>query len=327
MFNDDFYNTPKNDYWKEALPKYFPELKDTLVLSTIKYINERPYKFFDKNTYFDYFNFLTDLKKHNLRNLKHILKHNLRDINIALKHLQTISILEIHDTPLPDDQSEYILQIDQLINPNYLKLIESIFSNLIKPIAYEYLLSINKNTDSLTNIFNIVEAIKKTKYEYLSTVYIHTIRNGIAHGDITYKEHEVIFKDLRNNTKEIQYHEYINIFDQLLDYCNAMSLALTNFYLLHNDFLQKHKIEVPPAILEEEFKCRCNNYYWSINTILETRQLQSQKQLSIYINNELLDYNKVQFYTLRTAIFLEQYTSNYHRFAFHLKNKWSKYIG
>ena len=314
-----------NRFWNEKILENFPVLlnaSDAKFLSLKEYITDRPQKFYKKQVYQDYLNFITDFKKVNSKNLTNILRDIEHDLNIAIKSLNDINEEKIHDIFVPNNNIEIIQFIENSIHFNYLKLIEAVYHKFVLLIVFKNRLERNKPTEGL-DIFNCIEEIQKTDFNYITDCYNNTIRNGIAHGGITYKESDTIYKGKKGKPFEISTKEIIRKFDDLLDICNGMALALKVFIILNRDYFQSNNLLIPKQFLIQELKAQSNAPKWKVVDCLENIIMDNKKQLNIFTENSLLDLEEVNYYAFRTAVIAEYFANGYDRYFFSLKSKYS----
>jgi len=185
-----------NEYWKQRITDSFPILAgatDSKYLSLIEYITNRPQKFYSESTYKDFLTFLLNIKKDNSDLFVSIYNEYEHELDIAIKTLNDINSLDFHDQLEQENNIESILFIENCIHFNYVKLIEAVYHKFLLFIAYQQRVSRSKPTSGL-DIYNCVEEIKNTDFRNVTYCYENTIRNGIAHGGITYKENDTIYK-------------------------------------------------------------------------------------------------------------------------------------
>ena len=59
--------------------------------------------------------------------------------------------------------------------------------------------------------------------------YRHIIRNGIAHGGITFLQREIKYRDKKGNEETVDTRSVVRLCDDLLDTCNGLAVALKIF--------------------------------------------------------------------------------------------------
>lgn len=314
-----------NDYWNEKILDAFPILlnaTDAKFLSLKEYIVERPQKFFNKKAFNDYYTYLIAFKNTNTEPFINLYRTSEHDLNIAIKSLNDTNNISIHDIFIPENNVEVIRLVENHIHFNYLKLTEAVYHKFIRFIAYNNRLFRKKPVDGL-DIYNCVEEVRSTELSYLTTNYHNTIRNGIAHGGITYKESDTIYRGKTGDTFEIRTKNIIRIFDDLLDICNGFLLALKVFLILNKEFLQENNLNIPKQVLIQELKSQSNAPKWKVIDCLENVILDGRKQLNIFTENKLLAFQEVNYYAFRTAVLTEFFAPGYDRYFIYLKSKYS----
>lgn len=314
-----------NEFWNEKIIETFPVLSkssNAKFLSLKEYISERPQKFYNRQVYKDYLTFLIDLKRTDPKNLANIFRQLEHELSIAIKSLNDINSEKIHDILIPDNNIDVIRFIENKIHFNYLKLIEAVYHKFILFIAQHNRQQRNKPIEGL-DIFNCVEEMHLTLFEYVTICYHNTIRNGIAHGGITFKESETIYKGKKGQPYEIKTKKIIEMFDDLLDICNGFALAFKLFTLLNPDFIKNKSIVLPKQFLIQELKAQANAPKWEVIDCLENMTIDGRKQLNIFTENSLLHIDEVNYYAFRTAVIADHFASGFDRYFFSLKSKYS----
>ena len=314
-----------NEFWNEKIIETFPELAmstNAKFLSLKEYISERPQKFYNRQVYKDYLTFLNDFKKTNPKNLANIFRQLEHELSIAIKSLNDINSEDIHDIFVPDNNIEIIRFIENQIHFNYLKLIEAVYHKFILFIAQHSRLQREKPIEGL-DVFNCAEEVKITQFDYTTFCYHNTIRNGIAHGGITFKESDTIYKGKKGQSHKIQTKKIIRMFDDLLDICNGFALAFKVFTLLNPDFIKNKSLVLPMQFLIQELKAQANAPKWKVIDCLENITIDGRKQLNIFTENSLLHIDEVNYYAFRTAVIADHFASGFDRYFFSLKSKYS----
>ncbi|MBA7586038.1 hypothetical protein ES708_28034 [subsurface metagenome] len=88
---------------------------------------------------------------------------------------------------MSEEQNDLINFIDKEVHFNLLKIYETAFYNFLLIIAKFSRISRGKKADGL-DLYNVVEEIKNTEFDFVSNVYNNTIRNGIAHGKVVFTD-------------------------------------------------------------------------------------------------------------------------------------------
>lgn len=314
-----------NNFWKEKIQDHFSLLNkdsDGKFLSLKEYLTERPQKFYNQSLYYDYVEFLEKLKNEEQDLFIKIYREFGHEINIGIKALTELNKLDIHDCLLPEDNILLIRFIENNIHFNYLKLTEAVYYKFIYILANSSRHNRKKPTQGL-DIYNCVEELKKTKFDNLTKYYNNTIRNGIAHGGITYFQDEIKYEGKKGKPEIMKIKKIISHFDNLLDQCNAMAAAFKSFIIMNRIFFQKNNLSISNNFLIQELQAQANAPKWKVIDCLESTIPDGRTQLNIFIENNLITYIEVNYYAFRTAILSDYFASGFDRYFFSLKSKYS----
>jgi hypothetical protein len=301
----------------------FNKCNHNFYLSLWKYLISIPERFYSKKASEDMFAFLENLKEKDIKILENILKEFDNLLSLAFKALNEINQLEFHDIELSWDEYKLMQFCDSYIHPNYLKLAEGVYSNLIIPFSAHQRIIRSKKLEGF-DVFNRVEELKSTKYEYLSKPYNNTVRNAIAHGKVSYRLSEIKYED-KSDKVSLSTREIVGIFDRLLDICNGLSLGLCLFYLVNLDSLEEYRINIPQQITIEELIAEIDAPGWEIEGCLESETiLDKRSQLNIYVKNQVFDPQAYQYHAFRSAILAEKLVPGYDRYFIILDPKYFK---
>ena len=288
-------------------------------LSIWKYLNDMPERFYNEGACEDILNFLNDIKDKEPSTLVKILKENEFQ-SMGFKSLNEINSLKFHDIAIPSNKYDLMRFCDNSIHPNYLKLVEGVYSNLIFPIGFYQRIKRGVGLEGF-KIYSRVEELKGT-YEYLSNPYNHTIRNAIAHDKVVFKPNDITYKDDKNEIT-LSYRDTINLFDNMLDISNGLSLGFCLFYFANLEFLEKNDIIIPLPIMMEELKAETNGTGWKIRGHLESEIFGNRSQLTIFAKNDFFDRIKLNYHVFCSAIFAEKLSPGYQRYFVSLDSKYS----
>lgn len=307
--------------WRQRIRNHFPDIDFSVssdFLSIIHYVDKVPQKFYSKVAYKKYLQFLEEIKSKEPSLLASILNEFEPLLSISNKILTEINNEQIHDILLPSEHNDLISFIDKKIHYNLLKLYETPFFHLSHILSKYSWIKQKKGTEGL-DLFNSVKELTKLGFGFIEPVYLHNVRNGIAHGKIVYTDLNIIYIDKKGNIEEIEIRRIIEIFDRLLDISNGFCLAFKVFCFTNPEYLEMFNISIPQSILIEELQAKANAPAWTITNCLESIALHDRKQLMIYIKNDNWDFNKVRWYSFSTAYWAERLTKCYDRifFSFH----------
>lgn len=266
-------------------------------LSIYKYLEDTPEKFYSKEAYSTYKSFLEQCFT---TPLVELLNENHHEINKSLHLLEEINRYPWHDDIIEKDEYELLRFCDTSLNPTYLKLVEGVFYPLIYIPAFFSRISRGKPTEGL-DIYNSVEEINKSSYSNLCVFYNHTIRNGIAHGGVIYKQNEIIFKGKKGGPETVSVRNLIELIDNNLDLCNGIALSIKEFFLTTLD----NSLKIPLQIMVEELQAQTGAPWWHIEGCLISER-NIKPQLMIYAIPNTRDYFKVQYAAFLTGVLSEQ---------------------
>jgi len=326
-----------NLYKQKKIFKNFPKLVDLNSNNNLdlwKYLNHIPEKFFLFKVFEDFSNYLENQKITDPEILAFILKEYEGSLSLAFRSLAEINVLQIHDVRIGSasisDQYALLQFCIESINPNYLKLIEATYANLVLPIAAYRRLKNSKNLEGF-DVFQRNKELEMSEYSYIADCYKHVIRNSIAHGNVKLFDRELIYED-KTSKEQISPRRMIDLFDDAVDICNGLALALRMFYIRNADFIAEKGVIKPIQIIFEELQSEIDAPGWKINACLPSQTLINvRSQLIILINHNLSDPLKIDYYLLRSAVFAEKFYSGYERYFFSLSSKslpsWASFNG
>ena len=227
---DDLLQNPltklRDDNDRARLVSSFPVLLDSpqkhfLVLR--RYLDRRPEKFLNRNTYDSYLHWLQRRDHLMAEQLKTYLAEFDGEICRALLSLEEINSEEWHDDALTNGNGyELDRMIDKHIHPAYLRLIEAVLVPLLRPVAYFSRIDRQKSTEGL-EAWPIVQELKGQPEERLAKQYEHTVRNGIAHGGISFLQDHILYRGQQGNEETIDKRYLVRLLDDLVDTCNGVS--------------------------------------------------------------------------------------------------------
>ncbi len=297
---------------RNILENKFPELKTCghkSYLLFYKYVNDRPAKFYSQIIFEKYHTFLKDEFRNNKNRFINLLKQNYYKIDRAYLSINEINNFDWHDLFENVDEWDLMRFFDQKINPTYLKLIEEVFFPFIYLLAFTSRLNRNKNTDGL-DVFNCVEELNISNNADYCAAYDNIIRNGIAHGGVTYRQKEIHFQDKHGNSKLLTDRQLISLVDDLIDICNALVLASKIFYILHLN----ENLFIPQQLMIEELQSETETPWWKIEGSLNSEIINNKSQLIIYARPNTGDILKAQYSTFMTGALSEQFSPGYDRY-------------
>lgn len=306
---------------RARLTAAFPALQsysEPHFLALRRYLDSRPERFFDEKVYDTYLDWLQRRDERDVEPLKEYLLQSDAEINRAMLFLREINSDLLHDGPLKTDTGdEYDLVrfIDKHVHPTYLRLIEAVLTPLARPVAYFSRLDHGKGTDGL-GIWSIVQELEQSPNDCLIRPYQHTIRNGIAHGGITFLQDEIRYRDKKGNEETFATASVVRLFDDLLDTCNGLAVALKVFLLVSRD----RGYRTPHELLVEELQEETRTPWWTIEGCVES-EIPGKSQLIVYARPNSRYYAKVQWSTIQSGILTEFFAPGYDRYFFSLRSR------
>ncbi len=156
-------------------------------------------------------------------------------------------------------------------------------------------------------------------------MYLHNVRNGIAHGKIVFSDIDITYIDRKGNKAKIPTRKIIDTLDGTLDISNGFCLAFKIFCFTNTNYFKKYKIKIPQTLLLEELQAKANGPGWTISNCLDSTAMQDKKQLIIYAKNDNWDFKKVNWYCFTTAYWAESLTKSYDRIFFSLHSAHNKH--
>lgn len=313
-----------NEYWEKEIKKKFPVLNGDgkkYILSIKDYISLRPQKLFNEKVYYQYLDFLTIYIAKESKFVA-AYKEIEHDINIAIKTLYEINSHDYHEKLIPTDSIQMLSFIEKNIHYNYLSLTESVFHKFVKLIAIEERQKRNKSISGL-DVYNCVEELANSDFGFITSGYDNTMRNGIAHGWIVYKEREIRYKGKRGSPAIFETTKVIRMFDDMLDICNGLCLALKVFFITNKEKFSHLNLSIPKQLLIQELRAQTNAPRWQVIDCLESEIMDNRKQLNVFTKNSLRSLEEVNYYAFRTAVFAEYFAPGYDRYFFSLDSKFS----
>lgn len=311
-----------NNFKRTRIVEKFPELKLCSThnyLSFFKYISSAPECFYNRNVFSLFYNWLQKQKTVENQKMYIYFVNETNKISNAIRCLNQINKLNIHDdnNTVGKDYYNLLEDIDEHIHPNYLKLIETVYSPLIRLIAFFSRINRNAKVDDM-KIFNMVQEIQEQCKDMAIIIqpYHHIIRNGIAHGGITYLNREIRYTDNKGNSESFFDTDIIQFFDDMLDICNAMMLALKLFFIVNKE----NGYRFPLAFLIEELIAQSTNRYVEVNNCITMTIKNNVSQLLIYSFVKTTSFRRANFFMFHIASLAESLLPGFGRYFISIKS-------
>lgn len=296
---------------RTKLKERFPALRDCGAddyLALTKYLSGTPHRFFSEDIYLSFLSWLLERDSISRTSLQLYVSDHEVELTAALMHLEEMNGLGWHDHFEQLDDYELIRFIDRDVHPVYLRLSEAVLLPFLRIAAHFSRKDRGKGTDGL-DIRPVTEELKRSSLETATLSYKPTIRNGIAHGGITYLEKEIRYRDKKGNQEKLSDSGMVCLVDNMFDTCNALALAISVFLLVGrmNGYI------LPRQLLLEELKEETKTPWWEI-TGCTPSEFSGLNQLIIYARPRTSDYGKVQISTFHSGVLAEKYAPGYDRY-------------
>ena len=313
------FTKDQNDRDLAGIIVRFPELSTATpsqMLALRSYTNVLPEKFFDLIAYRTYLAWLEKCSHSHASALRRYLKSSEFEMDRGFVALREINAMEWHDAKIAEGEDYEIMRfVDRHVHPAYLRLIEGVLTPLTRPVAHFSRLRRNKGTDGL-DVWSINTEISGQPEGTLMAQYDNVIRNGIAHGGITFLQNEIRYRDSKGNEVTLGSREMINRFDDLLDVCNGMVAAMKVFLLQP----VWSKYPTPRELMVDVLKEQTKAPWWRIEACVDA-EIQGRSQLTVYARPDTRDERKVNWSTFQSAVLAENLVPGYDRYFFSLRSR------
>ena len=282
-----------------------------------RYLDKRPEKLFDKGSCDIYLDWLQERDANDHSELKKYFRQFGSEIDSALLFLRDMNSRTWHDDSFAlGDEYSFARNIDMYVHLSYLRVVEAILAPLIRPVAYFYRISRGKGTDGL-DVWNVVQELKSKgkPEERLISPYKHVVRNGIAHGGIVFRSREIRYRDKKGHEETYTVESVVRTFDDLMDTCNGLALALKMFFLSRRDRGYKR----PRQLLIEELQEETWTPWWTIDGCVES-EIPGKTQLIVYAQPRSSHYGIVQLSAVQSGILAEFFAPGYDRYLLSLRS-------
>ncbi|MBM7843783.1 hypothetical protein [Herpetosiphon giganteus] len=228
----------------QQIAEVFDEYTDQLGLSMwtdalYKFATVRPLVYFNKQIILDCKAYLNENPQTTIdgliklkRELSHAIKSLLRP-NVSWEKEEHLEL------GIPRD----ILDFESIWHPEYQRYCEHIFNHFIKiPL---YILGQEKNKDYTKP--SLPERVKLLNDNNLNFTegYNQVVRNALAHGTIDFGLNEIHYIE-KENTKVMRSREFAVLFDNLVNTCHSLLIAIILFIAENEDLIDENGIENLP---------------------------------------------------------------------------------
>lgn len=281
-----------------------------------RYVSKSPERFFARDLHRDYLAWLENRLASDPRGLREYMCDNLAEIERAILFAREINLEDWHDDPIDYTRDWDLLRfIDTKIHRVYLRLVEGVLTPLSRVVAYFNRLDRCAGTDGL-DTYAVAKELVTSPLAMIMRSYHPTLRNGIGHGGITYRQNEVSYRDKRGTEATLGIREIVRLCDDLLDDCNGLIAALAVFLVQH----MTSDLPVPEELLVQELAEEAAAPWWSIEAAVRS-EIPTGSQLLIFARTSTHDLQKIQFSMVQTGMLAEALMSGYDRYYISLRGK------
>ena len=149
------------------------------------------------------------------------------------------------------------------------------------------------------DVRSVMEELKGGAMAIHTRSYRQMIRNGIAHGGITFLQNKIRYTDKRGNEETHSAGFIVRLCDDLVDTCNGLAVALKVFFVGAGD----QGYDVPRQLLFEELQEETRLPWWKIIGCVDS-EVGGKSQLIIYANPNSRHYSKVQWSAIQSESWL-----------------------
>lgn len=308
----------RDSHDREALYQLFPTLRAAShdrVLALRSFLKGTPERWFDRAAYAWLSEWLSVRDARDRQALQGYLVAHDADLNRAFLFLREINRASWHQE-IEESGGEYDLMrlVDRLLHPTYLRLVEGVLIPLVRVVAHFSRLDRGVGTEGL-DVWPVVEELQRGKAALLVDPYRHVVRNGIAHGGVTYLQNEIRYRDKRGNEETLWNRDIIRTVDDLVDVCNGVAAAMKAFLVTKLD----QGYGLPREVLVEELREETETPWWIVEGCVES-EIGDRSQLLVYARANSRDSSKVQYSAIQTGILAESIVPGYDRYFVSLRS-------
>jgi hypothetical protein len=278
-------------------------------LSLWQYVAGVPERFYSREAFGAYLSFLEGFHAADRQGLALALEVHGDTLDLALSQLRELGTLPWHDAALPSADIDAIRFIDRHVHPAYVRALEGVFVPLGRIVAERLRLERGKEAAGL-ELHQIVDETSRVPALRCLTAACHTLmRNAISHGGVRFGMREVTYHDGRGTEVTRSSSSILDTFDDLLDTCAGMALALRVFLATH----AASGYATPRAVLLDELRAEVATRWWSVDACLAVR-LGPRTQLVLYASALTRHYVRLLWSAVHSATLAEALTPGYDRY-------------
>ena len=222
-----------NEYFNDELR----DVENAWPILLYKFISEIPFRYWNKENVLLALNLLEKDKQRTIEGLERFASR----LNIAVTNIDIVSKGILNEKSISLDKPLDLIILSTEIQPEYLRLSEHIFGNLICLSWFV----INKAKNSKYVPKNAVSVLRSNGIEHLTEGFDDDIRNKLAHGRVSYTDYKIIYEDEHGN-KSVYVDAFLKEFDNLIKTNNALIIGLILFLARNDNIARK---VVPSSLL------------------------------------------------------------------------------
>lgn len=174
-----------------------------------------------------------------------------------------------------------LIRLTSELIPEYLRVVEHVFGNLLQVFwAVTKRGGVNGNFD----LKGAVEQLRRKGRSQLLVGYLHTVRNGIAHGEVRFTGSEIEFGEA--HTERLSPGEFLSLSDEMFRTCNALGLAIMLFWLRDLMTMGTTKGNLPLGVITRIAAGAVNRTGFSMVGTVESQYPSVGRQLHAVIKTE-----------------------------------------
>jgi hypothetical protein len=199
-------------------------------------------------------------------------------VGIGFDYLFRRASIENYEEEFSTQKASELLLLSNEFHPEYLRRCEHIFTNLI--ILYWAIVRKGAVNATGFNITGAISALKSKGYGQLLLGYDEKIRNGIAHGQVTFGLSEIQYGDNRFAYKLLD-DEFLYVFDTLWRTSNSLAIAILLFIAKNPSLFATNTNVLPTSIISLIATAESEREGLSVKGVIES-EIKSGRQLYIF---------------------------------------------
>lgn len=286
-------------------------------LSLAAFLDRAPERFYCRKAFSSYLRFLRSERIGVPSQRVSLFDSCQHELDKALLYLSELNRHTWHDLAYSWEEYEFMRFADSVLHPAYLKLLEGVLRPFLYLAAVVSRRARGKSAEGL-DLYNCVRELKEPQYRPLTSCYDNIVRNGIAHGAVTFKHDEVEFRDRRENSRVLSHRQILELVDNTIDTANGCALAFRLFCITQPE----NTVSVPRQVLLEELKAHTESPWWTIEGYVPS-EMSGCSQLVIHARPRTRDYLKVQHSAFMTAVLAELFAPGFDRYFLSLRSRYA----